>query len=185
MPGGINSQIPHVKPGDLPRCHDYNDMTDVFSQLTQRGMGAAGYSMINGAGRFFGSEEPDPGILVYNGAGSDMPAYGVGLLDGDQTVDEGDCPKVKQPDTYGCQNNVFVNGGSPITEAGFGYAQFFGRPLIAAYDSADGTPASGDRWRPRSGTPPSSRGRGRGRAQAQAGSGGGATGRRGGPGEGR
>src|SRR5262249_49771951 len=56
-----------------------------------------------------------------------------------------------QPNTFGCQANCFVNGPVPVAAGQYGFCTRAG-PVVALYDTADGTPAFGDAWGPRSGT---------------------------------
>lgn len=104
-----------------------------------------------------------PRIGVYNDSGNTIPPFGLGFFKGaeGQHTDTGEgpaqgkCAKLKQPDAFGCQNNCVVTDegidGTGIANAAFGAAQIY-PPFIAAYDNADGTPAFGESWGPRSGT---------------------------------
>jgi hypothetical protein len=110
-----------------------------------------------------------PRIGFYNDSGSTIPPFGCVLLKGSQAQKttttgpgvqvvagpvQGICPSVKQPDRFGCQSDVFIADealGTGYLNQAFGAAQQV-PPFVALYDSADGTPATGERWGPRSGT---------------------------------
>jgi hypothetical protein len=84
-------------------------------------------------------------------AGS-IPAYGVVRVTGVSIVEAGRVVlTVDQPNTYGCQANCFINGPVAVSPGQYGYCTRSGA-LVALYDTADGTPALGDAWGPRSGT---------------------------------
>ncbi len=89
--------------------------------------------------------------FVNNNAGQ-VPAYGIVRATGLSIVEPGRVVlAVDEPNAFGCQANCFVNGPVPVNAGAYGYATRSG-PLVALYDSADGTPAYGDAWGPRSGT---------------------------------
>lgn len=106
--------------------------------------------------------QPLPLIGVYNDSGSTIPPFGVVLRKAGQAQKsdtklgpaQGICMSVKQPDTFGSQYNALVADeaqGAGYANASFGAVQMH-PPFIALYDNADGTPAAGDAWGPRSGT---------------------------------
>lgn len=100
---------------------------------------------------------PDWYTDVYNGeASQDCPGYGVMLTNGIQSLgsDMADyVPKLKRPDTYGCQWNAFIAGPDGIDHQSRGAAQMADHgQYVALYDDADGTPASGEMWGPRAST---------------------------------
>jgi hypothetical protein len=107
-----------------------------------------------------------PRIGFFNDSGQTIPPFGVVLLKGFKGQDsdtkrgpaQGVVASVKRPDVFGCQYNAMVADETPdgagCPDQTFGAAQLpmQGVPLIALYDSADGTPAFGEAWGPRSGT---------------------------------
>jgi hypothetical protein len=87
-----------------------------------------------------------------NSGASQVPAYGIVRATGLSVVEAGRVLlTVDQPNTFGCQANCLVNGLVAVNAGARGYATRSG-PLVALYDTADGTPAFGDAWGPRSGT---------------------------------
>jgi hypothetical protein len=89
--------------------------------------------------------------FVNNNAGQ-VPAYGIVRATGLSTIEAGRVVMtVDQPNTFGCQSNCFVNGPVPVNAGQYGYAAR-SAPVVALYDTADGTPAFGDAWGPRNGT---------------------------------
>ena len=89
--------------------------------------------------------------FVNNGA-SQIPAYGIVRATGVSIVEPGRVVlTVDQPNTFGCQANCLVNAPAAVNAGKHGYATRSG-PLVALYDTADGTPAFGDAWGPRNGT---------------------------------
>lgn len=89
--------------------------------------------------------------FVNAGAGS-IPAYGVVRATGVTVVEPGRVVlSVDQPNTFGCQANCFINCPVAVGAGKYGYATR-SAPLVALYDTADGTPAFGEAWGPRSGS---------------------------------
>jgi hypothetical protein len=87
-----------------------------------------------------------------NTNGGQVPAYGIVRVTGLSILEPGRVLlSVDQPNVYGCQANCFINGPVPVAAGQHGYATRSG-PLVALYDTGDGTPAFGDAWGPRSGT---------------------------------
>ncbi len=81
-----------------------------------------------------------------------IPAYGVVRVTGVSIVEAGRVVlTVDQPNAYGCQANCFINGTVAVSAGQYGSCMRAGA-LVALYDTADGTPAFGDAWGPRSGT---------------------------------
>lgn len=149
---GVNPNIPQVRPGDAIKADDWNALAEGVNRSNAKPLSSGvSYMVANAAGMFVGQEE-DNGVLFYNDSGSQVPAYGLMLLKNKQAIGGGVCPSTKQPDTYGCQYNVFVNGPSPVANASYGYAQRLGQEIIAAYDNSFGTPANGEMWGPGNGS---------------------------------
>lgn len=158
--GGANSAYPLFKAGEVISG---GDLTAVSRQAYRanainRSSGSAHIQNANGD-----CEVPAPSdgdILFWNGAETTIPAFGIALLNGAQTIADTCFYKAKLPDTYGCQCNWILNGGTPLPSTTLGLAQSVfgggcmpGLPgFIAAYDPADGTPSAGDRVGPRANT---------------------------------
>jgi hypothetical protein len=87
-----------------------------------------------------------------NNNAAQVPAYGLLRATGVSIVEPGRVLlSADQPNTFGCQANCFVNGPVPVSSGKYGYCTK-GAPVVALYDTADGAPAFGDAWGPRSGT---------------------------------
>jgi hypothetical protein len=87
-----------------------------------------------------------------NNNAAQAPAYGLLRATGVSIVEPGRVVlTVDQPNAFGCQANCFVNGPVPVAAGQYGYCTR-GGPLVALYETSDGTPAFGDSWGPRSGT---------------------------------
>lgn len=89
-----------------------------------------------------------------NDAGEQIPPFGILRLTGAVTVNSRPYLKAEKPDTYGSQYLHAINGPTAVESGDYGTCyvpaeSFFVR---AAYDTADGTPAFGEAWGPRSGT---------------------------------
>lgn len=95
-------------------------------------------------------------IGVWGDPSNDCPAFGIMLTNGAKQISTGWwVDQGKRPDTYGCQSNFLVATQQGVkTNAGGGAQAPSGFPprFVVAYDSADGTPAAGELWGPRSGT---------------------------------
>lgn len=95
-----------------------------------------------------------PTILFRNDAGSTAPAHGIlrvtGLVNFPNAAGE-PFLTVDQPNTYGAQYSHAINMGEDVESGGYGKCTL-GIANVALYDSADGTPAFGESWGPRSGT---------------------------------
>lgn len=107
-------------------------------------------TVIGGGG---GGGSAQPVVRFRNDALTDAPAYGVMQISGavvDATSGER-IVTVIQPDKFGSQYDVLVNGDEPVVPGALGSAQSFGGPVAALYNSGDGTPGLGECWGPRSG----------------------------------
>src|SRR5437870_4694539 len=104
-----------------------------------------------------------PGPLDTNGwpefrneNASAVPAFGCMRVTDTMTLSDGRVMfKADQPSRYGCVGDCMING--PVDVAGLdGSTYSYGccnrsGIILALYDIADGTPAYGDEWGPRSG----------------------------------
>ncbi len=89
--------------------------------------------------------------FVNSNAGA-VPAYGVVRATGITVVEPGRVLlSADQPNAFGCQANCFVNSPVSVAAGKYGYVTR-SSPLVALYDTADGTPAYGQAWGPRSGS---------------------------------
>lgn len=133
-------------------ARQWNTLTAQVMRLSQANRGRM-RTLSNGAG-IFTVPEPDDGMLFYNGDATTIPAYGVVLRNGVQAAGGPDFSiKAKRPDAWSCQENFLINGPNSVESTSWGNAQFGdGNTFIAAYDSADGTPAKDEFWGPQSGT---------------------------------
>ncbi|MGQ0633044.1 MAG: hypothetical protein ACT4QC_00385 [Planctomycetaceae bacterium] len=94
----------------------------------------------------------DPLTVFRNDSGEQVPAFGVLRLTGVAVLEPARVVLTAQkPDTYGCQYQCAINGPTPVPAGKYGVCTRLGL-LPALYDAADGTPAFGERWGPRSGT---------------------------------
>jgi hypothetical protein len=149
--GGINPTLPIFHKGDDLYADDLNAIVNAIRPMPV-GRASGADVIVNGAGTFVLPLPQEPGILIYNSDNSNVvPAYGIVLQNGIQTTGLNPIISTKQPDTFGCQYNAYVNSYSQIGTQGDGLAQV-GPMFTALYDSADGTPAAGELWGPRSGT---------------------------------
>lgn len=80
-----------------------------------------------------------------------IPGGGVFRIDGIAAVNGQQYLKAKKPNTYGAQYGHWVNGQTPVAAGAYGMATQVGQ-FAALYDTADGTPAYGEHWGPRSAT---------------------------------
>lgn len=86
-----------------------------------------------------------------NDAGSTAPAGGILRITGFVTDDEEPYFTIDQSNTFGSQYNHGVNDDFDVESGDYG--RFcLGAMAPALYDSADGTPAWGELWGPRSGS---------------------------------
>lgn len=154
MPSGINPVLPSVARGDVIRGEHLDTVYSFVNRYSGMPRQGNAHVLVNAAGSFSNPLEREPYFNVYNGANSAIPAYGVALFNGAQMeASSVPLPLLKQPDTFGCQYNFAIASPSGIPSSATGLAQMVGwGPLIAAYDSADGTPSAGQCWGPRNGT---------------------------------
>jgi hypothetical protein len=88
---------------------------------------------------------------VYNDSGEEIPAFAIMRISGARKQNDQFVLEVKQPDTFGSQGQHVVNGPQKIATGKYG--QCLRADLVSVlYDSADGTPAFGEQWGPRSGS---------------------------------
>ena len=101
-----------------------------------------------------GGGDSSPQVVRFrNDDTTDAPAFGVMQITGaviDATSGER-VVTVIQPNKFGCQYDVLVNGAEPVTPGELGNAQLLGGPVAALYNVGDGTPAQGEIWGPRAG----------------------------------
>ena len=87
----------------------------------------------------------------YNESGEQIPAFACMRVTGMTTVQGRNIVKVAKPNTYGSQYLHRLNGPLPVEIGKYGICTC--SPGAAAlYDTADGTPAFGERWGPRDAT---------------------------------
>jgi hypothetical protein len=86
-----------------------------------------------------------------NDSGEEIPANGCMRITGSATVGGQQYLIAEKPNTYGSQYLHWFNGDQPVATGKFGTC-YKGSFVRALYDTADGTPAVGERWGPRSGT---------------------------------
>ena len=96
------------------------------------------------------------GVMVVNYGTEDIPPFGIMRITGTTTVGDQSVVTVDKMSTE-FQRFTLVNGAATIyadAEDGsiFGTGYRCERPVLALYDSADGTPAIGQIWGPRSGS---------------------------------
>lgn len=137
-----------------------SDLTALSRRIGPRGFNRGMHTLaINGTTHSLIDDAPDPGISVFNGEATTVPAFGLVFINGKQDYGDGVGDgyidiKIKRPDAYGCQDNCLIVDQYGIDATGAnsqGYAQIY-PPFRAAYDSSDGTPAAGEYWGPRSGS---------------------------------
>jgi len=81
-----------------------------------------------------------------------VPAYGVMRGTGVVVVEPGRVVLLgDKPTGFGCQQRGLLNGPSPVGAGKYGVCTRTG-PAAALYETADGTPAPGERWGPRAGS---------------------------------
>lgn len=86
-----------------------------------------------------------------NDSGEEIPAFGCMRITGSATVGGHQYLLAEKPNTYGSQYLHWFNGDQAVETGKFGTC-YKGSFVRALYDTADGTPAVGERWGPRSGT---------------------------------
>ena len=91
-------------------------------------------------------------VEFINNASSQIPAFGVIRITGVTVVEAGRVVLAgAQSNTYGAQYHHAINGPNPVNAGKYGMCSF-SSPIPAYYDSADGTPAFGEKWGPRDAT---------------------------------
>lgn len=90
-------------------------------------------------------------IKFRNDAGSTAPAGGVLRVTGYNDDAEEPFLTIDQSNTFGAQYNHAINDDLDVASGDYGYC-CLGAMVPALYDSADGTPAWGELWGPRSGS---------------------------------
>ena len=87
-----------------------------------------------------------------NDSGEEIPAFAVMRCTGAALIDSGQVVlKMAKPNTYGSQYLHYLNGPIKVANGKFGLCTQ-SRGAVALYDTADGTPAFGERWGPRDAT---------------------------------
>lgn len=132
---------------------------DDFNRVARAVRTVEGGDRINRVSRAvhpYGGEDTSV-IGVWNNEGTlDCPAFGIMLKSGIQITSSGIVIRARQPTVYGCQDNFVIADSEGVDHGKGGAAQGMGPwgpgTFIAAYDSGDGIPATGERWGPRSGT---------------------------------
>jgi hypothetical protein len=157
---GVNEKFCDFGADDEIVGRNLNGMARAIERLSLFPNVAGANITANGNGVNIMPDQFDPAILFYNADSvNSIPAYGVALLNGINTDSGTPMYKTKQPDTYGCQNNWLLNGGSVIPKSSYGWARAISgmgpcgsMGFIAAYNTGDGTPAAKQRWGLRSGS---------------------------------
>jgi len=142
----LGGDVPEFKAGDRPSASALNRVAQAaFSQLT-------GEDVIVGPnGAFFRAPNTQKGKSFKNNSGSTIPAYGIIRIADRTAIGSAYVYDARQPNTYGSQYTHFINGSQDILDTKYG--RLFEDDVIRVlYDSADGTPAFGERWGPRNGT---------------------------------
>ena len=108
--------------------------------------------LLRGAGAYDpGSDYNNCVAQFHNDSGEEIPANGCMRITGSATVGGQQYLLAEKPNTYGSQYLHWFNGDQPVATGKFGTC-YKGSFVRALYDTADGTPAVGERWGPRSGT---------------------------------
>lgn len=153
MGAGINDSYIELHEGDRLSAADYNRLTSQVMRFSQMDRGRMRH--LSNACGLFTVPEDEHGLLFFNAEATTVPAYGVMLSNGVQAAGGPDfVPKIKRPDTYGCQRNFYVNGPNTVGTTDFGEAQWGdGNLFKVAWDTTDGfTPAPGEMWGVQSGS---------------------------------
>lgn len=109
-------------------------------------------ALLRGAGAYDpGSDYNNCVAQFRNDSGEEIPANGCMRITGSATVGGQQYLIAEKPNTYGSQYLHWFNGDQPVADGKFGTC-YKGSFVRALYDTADGTPAVGERWGPRSGT---------------------------------
>lgn len=87
----------------------------------------------------------------YNESGEQIPAFACMRITGMMTLGGRNIVKVAKPNTYGSQYMHRLNGPLPVEIGKYGICTR-SAGAAALYDTADGTPAFGERWGPRDAT---------------------------------
>jgi len=144
----IDGLLPKFKAGDALKAADLQRISDIVGGLTNSNRGALLHGLNIGGMRFSAANESNIYTTpFYNNSTFTVPAYGVVRI---SNYARG-VPSVSRSNIYGAQYNHLVNGPYNVDNTLFGNAAS-SFPAMAAYDSADGTPAFGELWGPRSGT---------------------------------
>ena len=108
--------------------------------------------LLRGAGAYDpGSDYNNCVAQFRNDSGEEIPANGCMRITGSATVGGQQYLLAEKPNTYGSQYLHWFNGDQAVADGKFGTC-YKGSFVRALYDTADGTPAVGERWGPRSGT---------------------------------
>ena len=138
--------------GENESARQKNAELDELERLGRIATGGDSNDIHSTAGGAFRVGRLDASLRVTNNAASDVPAFGIMRVTGAQaSAGYNRWLTVAQPNTYGSQFMHIVNGPQIITAGEMGRFVPEPWPCFAAYDSADGTPAAGELWGPRSG----------------------------------
>jgi hypothetical protein len=87
-----------------------------------------------------------------NDAGETIPAFGIVRLTGIAAIDATRVVlTAAKPNVFGCQHNAAINGPTAVSSGRYGVCTRAAVD-VALYDTADGTPAFGEKWGPRDGS---------------------------------
>lgn len=87
-----------------------------------------------------------------NDAGETIPSFGIVRLTGVATIEATRVVLTgAKPNAFGCQYNAAVNGPTAVLSGQYGICTR-AAVGVALYDTADGTPAFGEKWGPRDAT---------------------------------
>lgn len=87
----------------------------------------------------------------YNESGETIPPFACLRIIGATTRNNRTVIRVGKPNTYGAQYHHRFNGPTQVTAGTYGVCTI-GPHVTALYETADGTPAFGERWGPRDAT---------------------------------
>lgn len=132
----------------------HTDIQRMLKRLPPMNGGQLGenYPGSTGAGSLTGTAADQRGIQFLNAGSSTVPAYGALRITGAGFVaGVGLRLTCDQPNAYGSQYGHALNAGAAVAAGATGWCSL-DFPTYAAYDTADGTPTTGQALGPRNGT---------------------------------